>query len=70
VWGRASAVDGEQAVSRLRGPHTYDLTVETALAVTERILDGDAPTGFQTPAGAYGADLILDVDGVEREDVT
>ncbi|MBX0321650.1 saccharopine dehydrogenase NADP-binding domain-containing protein [Halomicroarcula sp. F13] len=69
VWGAATTPDGDRAVSRLRGPHTYDLTVETALAALDRVLDGDAPTGFQTPAGAYGADLILDVDGVEREDV-
>ncbi|GGN86265.1 MULTISPECIES: hypothetical protein [Haloarcula] len=40
-----------------------------ANAADDRVLDGDAPTGFQTPAGANGTDLILDVDGVEREDV-
>jgi len=69
VWGTARADDGERVVSRLRGPHTYALTVETALAAVRRVLDGDAPTGFRTPAGAYGPDLILDVEGVEREDV-
>src|SRR6056297_1276898 len=69
VWGEASTADGERVVSRLRGPHTYALTVETALATAKRALDGDAPTGYQTPAGAYGPDLILDVEGVEREDV-
>jgi len=68
VWGEASG-DGERAVARLRGPQTYALTAETALATARRVLDGDAPTGFQTPAGAYGPDLILDVEGVEREDV-
>ena len=69
VWGEASTADGDRVVARLRGPHTYALTVETALATAKRALDGDAPVGFQTPAGAYGPDLILDVDGVEREDV-
>jgi len=69
VWGEARTDDGERVVSRLRCPHTYTTTVETALAVAERVLDGDAPTGFQTPAGAYGPDLILDVPGTEREDV-
>jgi len=69
VWGEVRNGDGDRAVSRLRGPHTYALTVETALATARRALDGDAPTGFQTPAGAYGPDLILDVGGVEREDV-
>ena len=70
VWGEARTGDGERAVTRLRCPHTYTTTVRTALAVAERVLHGDAPTGFQTPAGAYGADLILDVDGTERVDVT
>lgn len=70
VWGEATTADGERAVTRLRVPHTYTTTVETALAVAERVLDGDAPTGFQTPAGAYGADLVLDVEGADREDVT
>lgn len=67
VWGEARTEEGERVVSRLRCPHTYATTVETAIAVASRVLDGDAPTGFQTPAGAYGPDLILDVDGVERE---
>lgn len=81
VWGEVRNGDGDRAVSRLRGPHTYALTVETALATAKRVLAGAAstsengdsdsglPVGFQTPAGAFGPDLILDVDGVEREDV-
>ncbi|MDS0221370.1 saccharopine dehydrogenase NADP-binding domain-containing protein [Haloarcula sp. S1AR25-5A] len=69
VWGEARTDDGDRVESRLRGPHTYDLTAATAVEITERVLDGDAPAGFQTPAGAYGPDLILAIDGVEREDV-
>jgi short subunit dehydrogenase-like uncharacterized protein len=69
VWGEARTADGDRAVTRLRGPHTYALTVETALATAGRVLDGDAPPGHRTPASAYGPDLILDVPGVEREDV-
>jgi len=67
--GRGADRRRGRVVSRVRCPHTYTTTVETALAVAERALDGDAPTGFQTPAGAYGPDLILDVPGTEREDV-
>jgi len=68
VWGLARTDEGGQAVSRLRCPHTYATTVETALEIASRVLDGEAPAGFQTPAGAFGPDLILDVDGTERED--
>lgn len=67
VWGEAT--DGhDSTVSRLRTPHTYKLTVETALLVAEKVLAGAAPTGYQTPAGAFGPDLILNVDGVQRVD--
>ncbi|WP_247008101.1 saccharopine dehydrogenase family protein [Halorientalis litorea] len=68
VWGEASTAEGERAVSRLETPETYALTVETALEIAGRVLDGDAPEGFQTPAGAYGPDLILSIDGTERHD--
>jgi short subunit dehydrogenase-like uncharacterized protein len=67
IWGEASA-GTETVVSRLETPNTYTLTVETALETVERTLDGAAPTGFQTPAGAFGPDLITDVEGVERTD--
>jgi len=69
LWGEATNEDGDRVVSRLETPETYALTVETALATATRALDGDAPAGYQTPAGAYGADLVLDVDGTAREDV-
>ncbi|WP_224448886.1 saccharopine dehydrogenase family protein [Haloprofundus salilacus] len=68
VWGEATAEDGERVVSRLRTPHAYALTAETAVLCTEKTLDDDAPTGYQTPASAFGADLILEVPGVERTD--
>ncbi|SEN21343.1 Uncharacterized conserved protein [Halorientalis persicus] len=69
VWGEVTDEDGGRAVSRLETPETYKLTVESSLEIAERVLDGDAPAGYQTPAGAYGPDLVLDLPGVEREDV-
>lgn len=68
VWGEARSPDG-RVVSRLRTPETYRLTVETSLLCTEKVLSGDAPTGYQTPASAFGPDLILEVSGTERVDV-
>jgi short subunit dehydrogenase-like uncharacterized protein len=55
-------------VSRLEGPGGYDFTVETALAILKRVEAGQAPAGFQTPAKAYGADLVMEVPGVTRTD--
>ncbi len=35
--------------------------------VVERVLAGDAPVGYQTPARAYGADFVLELEGVTRQ---
>jgi hypothetical protein len=36
--------------------------------VVRRVLAGAAPPGFQTPSSAYGADFVLELEGVERTD--
>jgi short subunit dehydrogenase-like uncharacterized protein len=70
VWGEVSDQQGKRASARLHGPEAgLHWTVAAALSVVRRVLAGEAPPGFQTPAGAYGPDLVLDVDGVEREDL-
>jgi short subunit dehydrogenase-like uncharacterized protein len=68
LWGEATDAAGGRAVSRLRGPEGYTLTVLTSLAVVGRVLDGQAPPGYQTPSLAYGPDFVLDIPGVERKD--
>jgi short subunit dehydrogenase-like uncharacterized protein len=69
LWGRVEDADGRRAVSRLRTPEGYTLTARTSVEAVRRVLAGEAPAGFQTPSRAYGADWILQFDGVEREDV-
>ncbi|MFC4439714.1 MULTISPECIES: saccharopine dehydrogenase family protein [Natrialbaceae] len=64
IWGEART-DDERVVSRLRTPDPYILTVNAAVTAAERVLAGDADSGFQTPAGAFGADFVLELDGVE-----
>jgi short subunit dehydrogenase-like uncharacterized protein len=69
VWGEVADDAGRRAVARLHGPDGYTLTVQAALAIVERVARGQAPPGFQTPSRAYGPDLVLELDGVNREDV-
>jgi short subunit dehydrogenase-like uncharacterized protein len=69
VWGEVEDDAGQKSSSRLRGPDGYTLTAMTALAAIERVLGGAAPPGFQTPSLAYGADFILEIEGVTREDL-
>lgn len=65
VWGEARTDGGERVVSRLRTPDPYVVTVDGAVTTAERVLDGDAEPGFQTPAGAFGADFVFELEGVE-----
>ena len=70
LWAEArNEATGERATARLTGPEGYTMTVRTALAIAERVGSGAAPVGFQTPSKAYGADFVLKIDGVEREDL-
>jgi len=69
LWGEASDLNGNRVVSQLQGPEGYTLTALAALNITRKILDGNFTPGFQTPAKAYGADLVLQIDGVSRRDV-
>ncbi|HEX9374042.1 MAG TPA: saccharopine dehydrogenase NADP-binding domain-containing protein [Roseiflexaceae bacterium] len=69
LWGEVEDAAGARCVARLRAPEGYTLTAMTTLAIVQRVLAGDAPAGFQTPATAYGADFILEFPGVTREDV-
>jgi short subunit dehydrogenase-like uncharacterized protein len=68
VWGEAADAGGRCVVGRLVTPEAYTLTALTALAAVERVLKGEAPTGFQTPSSAFGADFVLGVEGVSRHD--
>jgi len=70
VWGEVEDDQGRKATSRLHGPEAGVVwTARAALAAVRKILAGDAPTGFQTPAKAYGADFVMECDGVAREDL-
>ena len=60
---------GRQAISRLQTPDGYTFTAAAALTLVQRVLAGELAAGFQTPAGVYGADFILGLDGVTREDL-
>ncbi|MGH7471492.1 MAG: saccharopine dehydrogenase family protein, partial [Longimicrobiales bacterium] len=66
VWGEVTDGQGNTVVARLSGPDGYTMTAHTALLITRRVLQGDAPHGFQTPSRAYGPELVLEVPGVIR----
>ena len=69
LWGEATDRAGHRVVSRLTTPQSYALTALTAVAAITAILGGAARPGFQTPSRVFGADFILGIPGVRREDV-
>jgi short subunit dehydrogenase-like uncharacterized protein len=70
VWGEVADDQGRKVVSRLHGPEAGVVwTARAALAAVRKVLSGNAPPGFQTPALAYGADFVLECEGVTREDL-
>ena len=70
LWGEAADLNGNRVEARMRTPEGYTVTALAALNIIQKILSGNFAPGFQTPAMAYGADLILEIEGVEREDVS
>jgi short subunit dehydrogenase-like uncharacterized protein len=69
VFGEVEAPAGARIAALQRHPDTYGLTAEAAVEIAARALRGEASPGWQTPATAYGPDLVLSLPGVTREDV-
>jgi len=65
--GEATNQNGGRAVSKLTTPEGYTCTALTTVEIMKRILNNDFKTGFQTPSLAYGANFILQFNGVKRE---
>ena len=45
----------------------YSLTARTSVLIAEKILSGNFKTGYQTPAMAYGSELILEIPETKRK---
>jgi short subunit dehydrogenase-like uncharacterized protein len=66
LWGRVTHPNGTRKEALLSTPDGYTLTAHTALLIAQRIGKNQAPAGFQTPAKAYGPDLILEAPNTHR----
>jgi short subunit dehydrogenase-like uncharacterized protein len=68
LWGKVC--DGHtEKTSLLETMNGYALTAKTSVLIAQKILSGNFKTGFQTPSMAYGAELILEVEGSKRTDL-
>ena len=61
VWGEVSNIKGEKITASISCFDGYTLTAHSSLIITKKILDGNYKTGYQTPAGCYGENLIMEI---------
>jgi len=69
LWGKVWNASGEERSSRLVTASGYTLTALTAVLIAEKILGGNFKKGYQTPAMAFGADLIMEIAESKRTDL-
>jgi short subunit dehydrogenase-like uncharacterized protein len=62
VWGKVLDASGQSVEARIMVPEGYDLTMKSSVLIAQKVLAGTAPAGFQTPAKAFGQELIREVD--------
>ncbi|MBL0201851.1 MAG: saccharopine dehydrogenase NADP-binding domain-containing protein [Chitinophagaceae bacterium] len=63
VWGEATNPSGEKLTACISCLDGYSLTAHSSLLISKKILDGNFKTGYQTPSGCYGENLIMEVPG-------
>jgi len=68
IWGRVSNAKGISLTARMRCPEAYSLTALAVLIIAKKILEGNFKAGYQTPASAFGEDLVMEIPGVYREE--
>jgi short subunit dehydrogenase-like uncharacterized protein len=67
LWAEARAADGRRAQAWLDMPDAYAFTAVAAVRAVEEVLSRK-PLGALTPAGAFGADFVLSIEGCLRLD--
>ena len=65
IWGRVTNAEGRSVEATMFTLPGYPLTVQTALAILDRVLQGQVPPGFSTPSKGLGAEFILEMPGTE-----
>ena len=69
LWARATGAEGRTAEAWMETAEGYRFTALAAVTCVERTLAA-RPAGALTPAGAFGPDLALAVEGTVRQEAT
>ncbi|MFY0686779.1 MAG: saccharopine dehydrogenase NADP-binding domain-containing protein [Cyclobacteriaceae bacterium] len=65
IWGEATDSEGKSIKAELRTREGYLLTALTSTLIMQKIIEGRAIPGYQTPAKAFGHGLISEIEGTE-----
>jgi short subunit dehydrogenase-like uncharacterized protein len=65
LWGCVRNPQGRSIEGTLTTPNGYTLTVMTAIAAVERLLQSPPRPGFSTPSLAFGAEFIMTFAGCD-----
>lgn len=66
IWGKVWNEKAEEKISVLHCADGYSVTAWGCLLITQKIMNGELKTGYQTPASCYGKDLILEIPKSKR----
>lgn len=61
VWGKVWNAKGEERISALQCADGYSVTAWGNLLIAQKIVQGNWKPGYQTPASAYGKELIFEI---------
>ena len=67
VWARAADERGNEAQAWLETSEVYQFTAVAGVRCVEKVLE-DRLRGALTPALAFGADFVLEIEGTQRFD--
>jgi len=67
VWGQVTNGQGETKTVRMSCPDGYTLTMYSTLLLAQKVLQGNVKPGYQTPASAYGENLVMELPNVKKE---
>lgn len=63
IWGKVHNAKGDQLELRLETREGYMLTAIMSLVIAQKVAKAEGISGYQTPAGMFGSDLILEAAG-------
>jgi short subunit dehydrogenase-like uncharacterized protein len=68
VWGRVTNAQQQSKTASISCADGYTFTAHSCLHIAQKILSGNHPAGYQTPASAYGAGLLFEIEGLVTGD--